>query len=135
MDPKIGTIQILVNQDDPTNIELECDGFQSLDQVEEVLSGLLLKIGEGSEENSPGCATPRSLKLKTRKADVIIQDSSLADIAAQEDIRIDCVVTRLGAGKVRATVQSNVSAANHRIAGEIICPPLWAQIEAAADNA
>ena len=62
-----------------------------------------------------------STKCKT-KLDQTIQDSAVADLAAERPIKVELWVDRLNAGEVRAIVKSNVSSAEMRTMFEVVHP-------------
>ena len=84
-----------------------------------------LKKGAGDESK-------KKKAPMTVKAAATIQDSRVADMAAHEPIRVEVIVERLGAGKVRAILQSNLCLSDHREMAAVICPPVSAQIEEAS---
>ena len=62
-----------------------------------------------------------STKCQT-KLDQTIQDSAVADLAAERPIKVELWVDRLNAGEVRAIVKSNVSSAEMRTMFEVVHP-------------
>ena len=69
-----------------------------------------------------------SAKCQT-KLDQTIQDSVVADLAAERPIKVELWVARLNAGQVRAIVKSNVSSEEMRTMFEVVHPVVVAMIK------
>ena len=98
--------------------------------IKSIIAGLRNRTG-----NSKAFASLLNWAEKRRPmrlhAGAKLLSARVADLAAEEPIKVEVLVERLGAGQISYSLSSNLPIADHIKMVEVVCPDMTAQLERA----